>query len=132
MNSDISPPKTGPFSLRSKVLLIAVATTLLLANLALFKQTRDLARSYSDQQNQATWFLFHLSKELSELVSEARRLNESVMNIDGAELQYELAWSRFDLLINNREADSFLSRHEVRRYFSNADRFRDLNDLGIV
>ena len=118
MNSDISPPKTGPFSLRSKVLLIAVATTLLLANLALFKQTRELARSYSDQQNQATWFLFHLSKELSELVGEARRLNESVMNIDGAELQYELAWSRFDLLINNREADSFLSRHEVRRYFS--------------
>ncbi|MGR4991771.1 diguanylate cyclase domain-containing protein [Vibrio rotiferianus] len=118
MNSDMPPPKKGPFSLGSKILLIAIALGLLLANLALLKQTRELARSYSDQQNQATWFLFHLSKELSELVSEARRLNDSVMDIDGAELQYELAWSRFDLLINNREADSFLSRTEVRRYFS--------------
>lgn len=52
------------------------------------------------------------------------------MNIDSAELQYELAWSRFDLLINNKEADSFLSREEVRVYFlSLFDQFQQLEPI---
>ncbi|CAE6934439.1 COG2199 FOG GGDEF domain [Vibrio sp. B1REV9] len=120
----------GPISTRSKALLVAFALALLLANIALLKETRALTQTYSDQQNQATWFLFHLSKELSELVGEARRLNESVINIDDTVLQYELAWSRFDLLINNKEADSFLSREEVRQYFiSLFDKFNQLEPI---
>ncbi|BBM66120.1 GGDEF domain-containing protein [Vibrio alfacsensis] len=120
----------GPISTRSKALLVTFALALLLANIALLKETRALTQTYSNQQNQATWFLFHLSKELSELVGEARRLNESVINIDSTVLQYELAWSRFDLLINNKEADSFLSREEVRQYFiSLFDKFIQLEPI---
>ncbi|WP_322804248.1 GGDEF domain-containing protein [Vibrio alfacsensis] len=120
----------GPISTRSKALLVTFALALLLANIALLKETRALTQTYSNQQNQATWFLFHLSKELSELVGEARRLNESVINIDSTVLQYELAWSRFDLLINNKEADSFLSREEVRHYFiSLFDKFIQLEPI---
>ncbi|HDM8042892.1 TPA: GGDEF domain-containing protein [Vibrio campbellii] len=123
-------PKQGPFSSRSKTLLLIFASTLLVANIVLLQATRALTKTYSDQQNQATWFLFHLSKELSELVGEARRLNESINNFDSAELQYELAWSRFDLLIHNKEADSFLSREEVRVYFiSLFDRFKQLEPI---
>ncbi|MEI8596794.1 hypothetical protein P4S64_00910 [Vibrio sp. M60_M31a] len=59
------------------------------------------AELFTNEQKQATWFLFQLSKELSELVGEARRLDEDIQDINGAELQYELAWSRFDLLINS-------------------------------
>ena len=130
MKAKPHPTKQGPFSTKSKLLLLIFSSTLLLANIVLLKETRALTQSYSAQQNQATWFLFHLSKELSELVGEARRLNESVMNIDGAELQYELAWSRFDLLINNKEADSFLSREEVRVYFvSLFDKFQQLEPI---
>ncbi|MGR5132450.1 GGDEF domain-containing protein [Vibrio alfacsensis] len=117
MKANPNTLKPGPFSSRSKILLLILASTLLLANIVLLKETRALTKTYSDQQNQATWFLFHLYKELSELVDEAQRLNESMMNINSTELQYELAWSRFDLLINNKEADSFLSREEVRVYF---------------
>ena len=123
-------PKQGPFSSRSKTLLLIFASTLLVANIVLLQATRALTKTYSDQQNQATWFLFHLSKELSELVGEARRLNESINNFDSAELQYELAWSRFDLLIHNKEVDSFLSREEVRVYFiSLFDRFKQLEPI---
>lgn len=130
MKAKPHPKKQGPFSTKSKLLLLIFSSTLLLANIVLLKETRALTQSYSAQQNQATWFLFHLSKELSELMGEARRLNESVMNIDGAELQYELAWSRFDLLINNKEADSFLSREEVRVYFvSLFDKFQQLEPI---
>ncbi|MFH0274231.1 GGDEF domain-containing protein [Vibrio jasicida] len=130
MKAKPNPPHQGPFSTKSKLLLLIFASTLLFANVLLLQETRALTKTYSDQQNQATWFLFHLSKELSELVGEARRLNESVMNIDSAELQYELAWSRFDLLINNKEADSFLSREEVRVYFlSLFDQFQQLEPI---
>ncbi|WP_409579452.1 GGDEF domain-containing protein [Vibrio owensii] len=130
MKAKPKTPKQGPFSTKSKLMLLVFASTLLIANIVLLKETRALTKTYSDQQNQATWFLFHLSKELSELVGEARRLNESVMNIDGTELQYELAWSRFDLLINNKEADSFLSREEVRVYFvSLFDKFQQLEPI---
>lgn len=89
------------------MLLLVFATSLLLANVILLQQTRVLAQSFTDEQKQATWFLFQLSKELSELVSEARRLDENVLKIEGAELQYELAWSRFDLLINSKDVYTF-------------------------
>ncbi|MDF5441828.1 GGDEF domain-containing protein, partial [Vibrio parahaemolyticus] len=78
-------------------------------------------------QKQATWFLFQLSKELSELVGEARRLDENVLNIDGAELQYELAWSRFDLLTSSTKANKFFSRNNMHLYFINLfEEFKEL------
>ncbi|HAS6373908.1 TPA: GGDEF domain-containing protein [Vibrio vulnificus] len=107
----------GPFSTSAKLTLLAVTVCLLIANLALLQETRTLARSYSDSQNQATWFLFHLSKELSELVSESSRAEDSSYDLKRVELKYELTWSRFDLLINSRESDTFLSRTEVKSFF---------------
>lgn len=101
----------------SKLLLLAFATSLLLANVMLLKQTRTLAHTFTNEQKQATWFLFQLSKELSELVGEARRVNENIVDIAGAELQYELTWSRFDLLINSGDAYSFFSRNNIQQYF---------------
>ncbi|HAS6097985.1 TPA: diguanylate cyclase [Vibrio vulnificus] len=107
----------SPFSTTAKLTLLAITLSLLLANILLLKETRTLARSYSDSQNQATWFLFNLSKELSDLVSESRHAEKNSYNIKRVELKYELTWSRFDLLINSRESDSFLSRAEVRVFF---------------
>lgn len=107
----------GPFSATAKLTLFAITLSLLIANILLLKETRALARSYSDSQNQATWFLFNLSKELSELVSESRHAESNSYNTKRVELKYELAWSRFDLLINSKESDSFLSRAEVRLFF---------------
>ena len=105
------------YSSLNKLLLVIFAVSLLLANVFLLQQTRDLAQNFTKEQKQATWFLFQLSKELSELVSEARRLDENVLNIEGAELQYELAWSRFDLLINSHDAFEFFKRNNIQYYF---------------
>lgn len=127
--SEANPMKTKKWqnSTISKLLLLVFAVSLLLANVMLLKQTRTLAQSFTNEQKQATWFLFQLSKELSELVSEARRLDENVLNIDGAELQYELAWSRFDLLINSDDAYTFFSRNNMQQYF--VDLYNDFKEL---
>ncbi|MDW2126447.1 GGDEF domain-containing protein [Vibrio sp. 2033] len=115
------------YSTTSKMLLLVFAVSLLLANVVLLQQTRSLSQNFNNEQKQATWFLFQLSKELSELVGEARRLDENVLNIDGAELQYELAWSRFDLLTSSTKANKFFSRNNMHLYFINLfEEFKEL------
>ncbi|MCA6721582.1 MULTISPECIES: GGDEF domain-containing protein [Vibrio] len=115
------------YSTTSKMLLVVFAVSLLLANVVLLQQTRSLSQNFNNEQKQATWFLFQLSKELSELVGEARRLDENVLNIDGAELQYELAWSRFDLLTSSTKANKFFSRNNMHLYFINLfEEFKEL------
>ncbi len=114
----------------SKLLLWFFALSLLLANIILLQQTRALTQSFSNEQKQATWFLFQLSKELTELVSEARRLDENTLDIEAAELHYELAWSRFDLLINSDEAFSFFSRNNIQQFFVDLfEQFKQLEPL---
>ncbi|MGY5703666.1 GGDEF domain-containing protein [Vibrio antiquarius] len=115
------------YSTTSKMLLVVFVTSLLLANVLLLQQTRALSQNFNNEQKQATWFLFQLSKELSELVGEARRVDENVLNIEGAELQYELAWSRFDLLISSNEAYTFFSRNNMHQYF--IDLFEEFQGL---
>lgn len=115
------------FSKKNQLLLAVFTLSLLLGNIMLLQQTRTFAESYVNEQKQATWFLFQLSKEFSELVGEAHRLDENVHNIEEAELQYELTWSRFDLLINGREARLFFSRQEIHDYFSRL--FADFQQL---
>ncbi|EOD5126082.1 diguanylate cyclase [Vibrio parahaemolyticus] len=128
--SEAYPIKQKNYSTTSKMLLLVFATSLLLANVILLQQTRVLAQSFTDEQKQATWFLFQLSKELSELVSEARRLDENVLKIEGAELQYELAWSRFDLLINSKDVYTFFSRNHIQQYFLQLfNEFKELEPL---
>ena len=113
--------KTKRFSTlqsRSKGMLLALSALLILANLYVFSETRQLARSYSEQQNQATWFLFQLTKEFSSLVSVTPFALESEQYRKKAELSYELTWSRFDLLLNAKEADSFMQLAGAREFFS--------------
>lgn len=127
--SDTYPlkPQKWRYTTLSKLLLFVFATSLLLANVVLLQQTRALAQNFTNEQKQATWFLFQLSKELSELVGEARRLDEDIQDINGAELQYELAWSRFDLLINSDDAYTFFSRNNIQQYFLELfEQFKDL------
>lgn len=112
-----SPLYKAPFPTTAKLTLLVITLGLLIANILLLKETRSLARSYSDSQNQATWFLFQLAKEFSDLVIESSHAENNRDNLKRVELKYELTWSRFDLLINSKESDSFLSRPEVRLFF---------------
>ncbi len=119
----------SPVPKRWKVGFVFLALCTLVANMLLLSETRWLAKSYSDQQNQATWFLFHLSKELAELVAESRHLSNDPENLAMVELKYELTWSRFDVLLNSHQSDSFMRREHVRQQFSELfERFQLLEE----
>lgn len=97
---------------------MVIAAMVLTANLVLLNETRKLVLSYSSQQNQATWFLLQLSKEISELVSEASHLGDGDVHLPRVMLKYELAWSRFDLIMTSKESDEFMSLPGTKAFFS--------------
>lgn len=108
---------THPYIRVLKVLLVTVAVSLFLADMALHLKSEHVVSTYTKQQNQATWFLFQLTKEFSELVAHSGHLNENSAYMDEVLLKYELTWSRFDLLINNEESDSFKQIADVNVFF---------------
>lgn len=110
-------PRQSPQTALAKSLLLIVSLVLLIANVSLMVNTRVLAQSYSDQQNQATWFLFQLSKELSELVAESNHMGDGDEHLQMVWLKYDLAWSRFDLLITSKESDNFMEMGDARNFF---------------
>ncbi|NOH78526.1 GGDEF domain-containing protein [Vibrio sp. RE86] len=104
---------------RAKYLLLLCSVALIAANLFFLNATRQHAFSYSEQQNQATWFLFQLTKEFAELNAITPFSADSIDNYAKTELKYELTWSRFDLLLTSREADTFISLPGAETYFQN-------------
>ncbi|KJY92042.1 diguanylate cyclase [Vibrio neptunius] len=102
---------------RAKVLLIFLSAILIVANLYFLSATRDLAHSYSEQQNNATWFLFQLTKEFSELRTITALAEKDDKLLDRTILKYELTWSRFELLINSREADTYIALPGAKSFF---------------
>ncbi|MEX0337250.1 GGDEF domain-containing protein [Vibrio tubiashii] len=102
---------------RAKYLLLLLSVVLIVANLYFLSATRQHAHSYSEQQNQATWFLLQLTKEFTELNTIAPFAADSQNYHDKVLLKYELTWSRFDLLLTSGEADSFISLPGAREFF---------------
>ena len=101
----------------AKVLLLVTSVVLLIANITLMKETRILAQSYTEQQNQATWFLFQLTKELSELVSETSHVGDGDHHLERVWLKYDITWSRFDLVLNSKESNHFMDMTNTREFF---------------
>lgn len=101
----------------AKLLLLVTSVVLLIANITLMKETRILAKSYSAQQNQATWFLFQLTKELSELLAETSHVGDGDKHLKRVWLKYDITWSRFDLVLNNKESSHFMDMTNTRQFF---------------
>lgn len=102
---------------KAKNLLLLLSVVVVAANLYFLNATRQHAESYSEQQNQATWFLFQLTKEFAELNTMTPFAHTSPQYLEHMELKYELTWSRFDLLLTSREADTFITLPGARMYF---------------
>lgn len=107
----------SPLLARAKFLLLVMSVVLIVANLYLLSATRHLADSYSARQNQATWFLFQLTKEFSELTAITPFSAENEVYREQTLLKYELTWSRFDLLLNSRESDTFIRLPGAKTFF---------------
>lgn len=106
-----------PLLKRAKYLLLLISALLIVANFYFLYETREHAKSYSEQQNQATWFLFQLTKEFSELNATLPFAAVDEESKQTARLKYELTWSRFDLLISSRESDSFIVLPGAEAFF---------------
>lgn len=107
----------SPLLKHAKILFLILSGLLLLANLYVLSQTRQHAQSYTEQQNQATWFLFQLTKEFSELNVISKFAAHGDEHLNKTQLKYDLTWSRFDLLITNREADTFIALPGAKSFF---------------
>lgn len=119
-----------PLILHAKTLLIIMSAFLILANLYLINNTRDLSKSYSSHTNQAIWFLFQLNKEFTELLALSPYLLESENNQRSVMVKYELAWSRFDLILNSKEVDGIIGMPSTREFIQAAfARFKQLEPL---
>ena len=102
---------------QAKYLLIAVCGVLIVANFYFLKATPQHAHSYREQQNQVTWFLLHLTKEFTELKTLVPFAGSNLTDLERAQLKYELTWSRFDLLLNSKTSNSFISLPGARDFF---------------
>ncbi|WP_375749461.1 GGDEF domain-containing protein [Vibrio sp. HN007] len=109
MISKTSKKRIQLYSRPAKWLLSILALFILIANTLILNETNKLADLYSSQRNQATWFLFHLSKEYRELMFEASHIGDEHSHLANVQLQYDLTWSRFDIMLSSRESDDFLS-----------------------
>lgn len=99
------------------MLLIVVALCALIANGVTLRATNNLVELYSSQRNQATWFLFQLSKEYDEMMFAASHLGDQHAHLADVHLQYELTWSRFDLIVSSEESDEFMSIPAAKSLF---------------
>lgn len=103
---------------RSKTLLVVMSLMLIVANISTLATTRNLAKSSTDQQSQATWFLFQLTKEFSELNAVVPFAMADQTGREQVTLKYDLTWSRFDILINNKETESYMALDGTKPFFN--------------
>ncbi len=111
----------------SKSVLLVTSVLLMIANLYTLNSTRELARAYTYKQHKATWFLFYLTKEFTELSAIMPHALDSEQDMQNLKLKYELTWSRFDVILNNREADDFREIGKTQEFFEQA--FNDYKDM---
>ncbi|GAK82581.1 transcriptional regulator CdgA [Vibrio ponticus] len=74
--------------------------------------------------------MFQLTKEFSALMVLAPLSASNKIQRQETQLAYELTWSRFDILLTAKEADSFMSIEGARPFFSQLfERFSKLEEL---
>ncbi|MFC1233714.1 GGDEF domain-containing protein [Vibrio sp. F74] len=130
MKIERSTKKAHLYSGTAKLLLSIFAIIILIANIYILSETKKLVASFSSQQNQATWFLFQLNKELLELASNASHLGDGDNHLPSVILKYDLAWSRFDLLLTSKESDDFMALTGTRPFFTDLfDEYKKIEPL---
>jgi diguanylate cyclase (GGDEF)-like protein len=115
----------------TKFLLILLSIALISVNIYTIHTSRDLSRSYSEQQNEANWFLFQLAKEYTALLvaTSDERLNFPTIK-KSLMLHYELTWSRFDLIINSNSPEILVGTEAERQPFIDTfEKFKAMESL---
>lgn len=106
------------FLFKTKSVLVVLSITLIAANIYLLVTTKELAKSYTNQQNEAQWFLYQLVKEFTELTAISSYSYLPGNKKEDVILHYKLTWSRFDILLSSRESRTFVTEHGYKDFFS--------------
>ena len=107
-----------------KVVVLSLAVVVLSVNIYSVTRINDINKSFSNRQNEATWFVFQLVKEYANflMVSHAKTID-----YDELWLAYDITWSRFDILINSTESSNFIRSANFKPYFtSEFEKFKSL------
>ncbi|MFA0704015.1 GGDEF domain-containing protein, partial [Vibrio sp. 10N.222.48.A8] len=94
--------------------VLSLAVVVLSVNIYSVTRINDINKSFSNRQNEATWFVFQLVKEYANFLMVSRSDN---LNYDDLWLAYDITWSRFDILINSTESSNFIKSANFKPYF---------------
>ena len=96
-----------------KVVVLSLAVAVLTINIYSVTRINDINKSFSNRQNEATWFVFQLVKEYANflMISQSDKIDYEKLW-----LAYDITWSRFDILINSTESSNFIK--SANRCFS--------------
>lgn len=107
-----------------KIVVLSLAAVVLTVNIYSVTRINDINKSFSNRQNEATWFVFQLVKEYANFLMVSR--SESI-DYDELWLAYDITWSRFDILINSTESSNFIKSANFKPYFTaEFDKFKNL------
>nr|WP_086940183.1 GGDEF domain-containing protein [Thaumasiovibrio occultus] len=110
-----------------KIITMGLTVGVVLVNLFLVNNLERLRQQDAERYNEALWFLFQLNKEFKDLTHEAELYSLGHMNLDKVMLAYDVTWSRFDILLNSKEAQRFQEYDYLLMTFTQAfSRFKTL------
>ncbi|WP_454440940.1 GGDEF domain-containing protein [Vibrio bathopelagicus] len=98
-----------------KVAVLSMAAVVLTVNIYSVTRINDINKSFSNRQNEATWFVFQLVKEYANFLMVSR---SETIDYDELWLAYDITWSRFDILINSNESSNFIKSANFKPYFT--------------
>ena len=107
-----------------KIVVLSLAAVVLTVNIYSVTRINDINKSFSNRQNEATWFVFQLVKEYANFLMVSR---SDTIDYDELWLAYDITWSRFDILINSTESSNFIKSANFKPYFATEfDKFKSL------
>ncbi|MEZ8878520.1 diguanylate cyclase [Vibrio lentus] len=98
-----------------KIAVLSLAAVALTVNIYSVTRINDINKSFSNRQNEATWFVFQLVKEYANFLMVSR---SETIDYDKLWLAYDVTWSRFDILINSNESSNFIKSANFKPYFT--------------
>ncbi|NOI34297.1 diguanylate cyclase [Vibrio cyclitrophicus] len=107
-----------------KVVVLSLTVAVLTINIYSVTRINDINKSFSNRQNEATWFVFQLVKEYANflMISQSDKIDYEKLW-----LAYDITWSRFDILINSTESSNFIKSANFKPYFTTEfDKFKAL------
>ncbi|MGF1847329.1 diguanylate cyclase domain-containing protein [Vibrio lentus] len=107
-----------------KIVVLSLAAVVLTVNIYSVTRINDINKSFSNRQNEATWFVFQLVKEYANFLMVSR---SDTIDYEELWLAYDITWSRFDILINSTESSNFIKSANFKPYFTaEFDKFKSL------